>query len=549
MTSAQLQRPAPADSGITAPRLALVLAVLTALFLAVGGQLLRLAWSGQIIGELNRATTDPSARSVHRPTITDRKGRLLAADVELPSLFADPALIVDVEESLDHLAEQLADFDSRELRPLLADKSRRFVWLKRGLSPRQAQTIHDLGLPGLGFRMEPRRVYPQGTLAGHLIGYVGLDNQGLAGIERLIDESRATDSAAAAPLTPLAPVMLTLDLGVQAGLEIELADAMRRYQAAGAAGVLLEADTGAVIAAASLPGVDPMRPADWLNPDKVDRVAAGTYELGSIFKVVTIAQSLDAGLSTPDKIYDVRAPLRVGPYTIRDLHPAGRPLSVRDIFVQSSNVGAGMMALEMGPERLRAFHDKLGLSGPLRWEAGAIAAARSAERWGKAETITISYGHGIAVAPLRFAAASAALVNGGRTVTPTLLLNSRPGGEPRSVLSAETSLRVRELMRRNVTVPTGTGRRADVAGLEIGGKTGTAEMPGERGYTETSVISSFLAVLPASQPRYVLLLLLFEPKPTAESRGQIVAGLTAAPTAGRFLARVAPLLDMPLTNP
>jgi cell division protein FtsI (penicillin-binding protein 3) len=527
---------AKAKPAVVVPRLAVVVAAVAMMFLIVGAQFLRIGFSGFDSPKLVIAA--PIPQSIARAPIVDRHGRLLASDVMAPSLFADPALVVDADDVADRLSEYFPELDAGELRRALSDPLRRFVWIKRSLPPRIAQEIHDLGLPGLAFRYESRRTYPGVRLAGHLLGYVGSDNQGLAGIERMIDQAE-TDHPPA-DTANRHPVRLTIDMGVQHGLEAELADAMQRYRAEGAAGVILDALTGEVRALASLPGADPARPAEARDPARLDRMTGGVYELGSIFKMVTVAMALEHRVATLDTVLDVRVPLTAGRWRFADPHPSARPLTVREIFLRSSNVGAGMLALQAGGETQRAFLDRLGLTSGMRTEAGPIAPPVLPKRWGRAETITISYGHGMAVAPLQFAAAAASLVNGGFAVSPTVVAGAaRPG--PRIVSSA-TSAAMRDLMRRNVTEPKGTGRRADVPGLEIGGKTGTAEMPGKGGYEEKSVISSFLAAFPMSAPRYVSLVMLFEPKATAETSGQIAAGATAAPATARLVARIAPLL-------
>jgi cell division protein FtsI (penicillin-binding protein 3) len=302
------------------------------------------------------------------------------------------------------------------------------------------------------------------------------------------------------------------------------------------------------LGAASLPDVDPSRPDEAQQPDRIDRLRIGTYELGSIFKIMTVAMALDDGVVTLDSVFDVRVPLTIGRYLIRDLHPAGRPLTVREIFVHSSNVGAGRIALATGADRQRAFLARLGLAEPMRTEVGPITAPQLPDRWDSSALVTISYGHGIAVAPLQFAAAAATLVNGGRRVAPTFvvrsgLLASRLQPAER-VIRPQTSAMIRELLRRNVTQPGGTGRRADVPGYEVGGKTGTADIAANGGYRERAVIASFLAAFPMSAPRYVLLVTIHEPKPSAETNGQVTAGLNAAPVAARIIARAAPLLGL-----
>lgn len=520
---------------------ALVLVTLVALaFAIVAAQLVRLGARGQGVVRLHMA--EPVASTFARPDIVDRAGRLLATDVDVHSLFADPVVVPDPDEAVEQLAIELPELDPAETRRLLADHSRRFVWIRRGLTPAIAQRVHDLGIPGLGFRRESKRVYPSGRLAGHVLGGVNLDNAGIAGIERHIDETVGLEQTLAAG-AERAPVRLTIDLGVQHNLEEELAAASATYRAPAAFGLIMDATTGAILAQASVPDTDPSRPSDAADLNRIDRIQIATYELGSIFKLQTVAMALDLGLAKPDSLFDVRAPLQVGPYMVRDLHPAGRPLTLREVFITSSNVGAGQIAQLAGASAQRMFLARLGLLGPMRTEAGPVTPPVLPARWGAAETVTISYGHGLATSPLQYAASAATLLNGGVLVQPTLLWQpSRLPGD--RVVRAETSAALRDLMRRNVTQPNGTGRRADVPGLEVGGKTGTAEIAVAGRYREKSVIASFLAAFPMSAPRYVVLIGLIEPAAVAETRGQITAGVNAAPAAGRIIARTAPLLGV-----
>ena len=393
----------------------------------IGGQLVRLALrSGP---EIKVALAEPLARSWSRPDIVDRNGRLLASDIAVNSLYADPQLILDLDEAIERLAATLPGLDEAELRKSLADRSRRFAWVARGLSPRQAQSVHDLGLPGLAFRVELKRAYPLSALAGHLLGTVNTDNKGLAGIERLLDDTGRVEGVQGPGRMQTQPLRLSIDIGVQHGLAEELKLSASRYSAPAAAGLVLEANSGEILAAVSLPEVDPSRPGDWLDATRSDRLAGGIYELGSIFKTMTIAMALEAGTASLDKLYDVRQPLLAGTYTIKDPYPQGRPLSVRDIFLHSSNVGAGMLALDAGPERQRSFLARLGLTEPMRTEAGPVAPPLLPKHWGTTETVTIGYGHGLALAPLQFAGALATLVNGGTKVAPTLLARNADKGE------------------------------------------------------------------------------------------------------------------------
>lgn len=535
---------APARKSASGPLRTLIATLLMALaFCAVGGQLVHLALSDQ--GEISSSLNEAVGESFARPDIVDRNGRLLATDVEAYSLFADPARILDRDEVVEKLSAIFSDLDSAAVRKDLGDRTRRFVWIRRGLSPRTAQAVHNLGLPGLDFRRELRRAYPGGTLAGHVIGYVNIDNKGVAGIERYVDEMIGVEAVQGATLAERAPVRLSLDMGVQHAVEAELAGAMDRYEAQGAAGIVLDVATGEVLASASLPEVDPAHPNMSLDPARLDKVAGSTFELGSVFKIATIAMAIDAALVTPDTIVDVRESLPAGPFTIRDLHPLKRPMTVAEVFVHSSNVGAAMLALQAGPQRFEEFLRHMQLLDPMKTEAGPIAAPQVPQRWGEVETITAAYGHGLALAPLQFAASASATVNGGHRVLPTFIRRSDDAGHADvKLIGQATSDRMRELMRRNVADAVGTGKRAEVRGYLVGGKTGTAEMPGVGGYQKKAVISSFLAAFPMDRPRYLVFVLIFEPKPTDDARGEVLAALNAAPTAGRVIARIGPLLGM-----
>lgn len=507
-------------------------------FVSVGAQILNLGLTSR--PQMSIAVSEPVATSFSRPDIIDRNGRLLATDVEAPSLFADPAIVIDRDEVVEKLLTVLPELNASELRTALSDRTRRFVWVRRGLSPAVAQRIHNLGLPGLAFRKELRRAYPGGQLAGHVLGAVNVDNKGTAGIEKYIDDAIGVDPVNSATLSTQAPVRLSLDIGVQHALEDELDTAVRRYSTQGAAGLVLDIKTGEIIASASLPRVDPAKATQGTDTATADKIAGGTYELGSVFKTLTVAMALDEGFAKPSSIFDVREPLVAGTHTISDLHSAGRPLSVTEIFTHSSNVGAGMLALQAGPDRTRAFLKKLGLLDVAKTEAGAMPAPQVPQRWERAELITVSYGHGLAVAPLQFATAAASILNGGVSVKPTLL-KYQPGTNAmaKRLVTRETSRSMASMMRVNVMEPGGTGKRADVPGFRVGGKTGTAELAEGGRYNKSAVLSSFLGAFPMDDPQYLTFVLLFEPQGSEETNGQRTASTNAAPVTARLIGRIA----------
>ncbi|MBS0232407.1 MAG: penicillin-binding protein 2 [Proteobacteria bacterium] len=513
-------------------------------FAGVVVQLLILAAAHHV--DVTLAVSEPvAATSFSRPDIVDRNGRLLATDLEAPSIFADPGIIVDRDEVVEKLTTVLPDLDGRQLFRDLSDRSRRFIWVRRGVSPGIAQKVHDLGLPGISFRYELKRAYPGGTMAGHVLGYVDVDNRGISGIERYIDEKVGVDPVHSAVLSSRPPVRLSLDIGVQHALEDELDSAVRRYEADGAAGVVLNIKTGEILASASLPRVDPTWPLQALDQKHIDRMTGGTYELGSVFKTVTLAMAFDKGIATPDTIVDVRKPLEAGRFTVTDFHPSDRPLTVTEVYTHSSNVGAGMLALEAGPEKFEAFLKKLGLLDQMQTEEGALAAPQVPSRWNRISTITAAFGHGIAVAPLQFAAAAATILNNGKTVQPTFLRKFDAGtADGKAIVTAGTSREIAHLMRLNVVNRDGTGGKADVPGYRVGGKTGTADVAGKGGYTSNSVISSFLATFPTDDPQYLTFVVLFEPKGIAATRGHRTAGTNAAPVTGQLIARIAAQLGV-----
>jgi len=524
-------------------RRALVVALLlAAAFLAEAGQLALLGVKG--IGQIRSEPVETISRNIARPDIIDRNGRLLATDVAMPSLFVDPSRVVDRDEVAEKLAEALPGVDQRALLADLSDRTKHFVWVKRALTPAEAERVHDLGLPAVSFRDELRRVYPAGEDGGSVLGFVDADNNGVIGIERYIDEQGLAEATDGTDRSEHPPVALSLDFAVQHALKDELERALSDYGSHAAAGLVLDLHTGEVLADVSLPDFPAGDAASSLAPDRIDRVSGGTFELGSVFKTVTLAMAEDAGILTPGKLFDASQPLAIGPYTIDDFHPTRRKLTAEEVFLHSSNIGASLMAVEVGETAMRAFLQRAGLTSVMTTELGKIAAPQLPEHWSRTTVPTISFGHGIALAPLQFAAAAAGLVRGSGPLQPTFLKVEQPAPGSGPSLKPATAEFLRELLRHNVTNPEGTGKRAHVPGYDVGGKTGTADIAGRGGYGHDGVLSSFLAVWPVSEPRYLSYLLIWAPKSTEADKGQTAAGLTAAPVTGRLIARISPQLGL-----
>ena len=385
---------------------------------------------------------------------------------------------------------------------------------------------------------------PAGATASHVLGFVDVDNRGLAGIETYVDRTGGPSSNPSWGDEGPPPVRLSVDLSVQHAVHAELVGAMKRYKAKAAAGLVLDVHSGEIVALASLPDYDPNRRKQALDKNRFNRVTSGVYEMGSVFKVFTTAGALDSGVTSLDKGYDATHPLKVASFTINDFHAKRRWLSVPEIFIYSSNIGSAKMALDMGRKRHREFLARLGLLGRMETEMGPTAAPIVPRNWSRLNTITIAFGHGVSVTPLQLASSAATLVNGGYKVAPTFLARTRDEARIQSkrVISLQTSDLMRYLLRLNVQK--GSGRRADIAGYRVGGKTGTAEKVVNGRYSRTALMTSFLGMFPMDAPEYLVLVVLDEPQRVAETNGQATAGLNAAPTAGRIVERIGPMLGV-----
>ena len=480
-----------------------------------------------------------------RPDILDRNGEVLATDVRVPSLYGEPRRLIDVDEAVELLTADLPDLDAAELRERLSSR-RGFVWLKRDITPAQQHQIYRQGLPGIGFLNENKRDYPSGLEVAHVIGHVNIDNQGIAGIEKWLDGHglAALHMAGLATDRLQNPVELAIDLRVQHALRDELIAARAKYQTIAAAGVVLNVRTGEIVAMVSEPDYDPNNPHEALDPTRINRLTTGVYEMGSTFKAFTVAMALDCGKATLRSSFDAHNPLHYGKFAIHDFEPMQRALTVPEIFTYSSNIGAARIAMAVGIEGHKAFLRKMGQLDRLRTELPESAEPIVPKRWGELNTITIAFGHGLSVAPLQAVMGIAALMNGGILIPPTFLKRSEAEAQAlgKRVIKPETSELMRYLMRLNVEK--GTASKADVPGYYIGGKTGTADKVVFGRYSKTKVLTDFMAVIPADQPRYLLLIMLDEPHATPETHGFKTSGWNAVPVGGAVVARIAPLLGI-----
>jgi cell division protein FtsI (penicillin-binding protein 3) len=535
---AAVDRPAKARA-----RIGLAIIAFAAVYSVIAARLVMFALASDSHAAHRVVSSDAIATA--RPDILDRNGIVLATDVRVPSLYAEPRRLIDVDEAVELLTADLPDLDANELRERLSSK-RGFVWLRRDITPEQQHEIYRQGLPGIGFLNENKRDYPDGAEISHLIGHVNIDNQGIAGIEKWLDGQglAALHMAGFATDRLQSPIELAVDLRVQHVLREELAAARAKFGALAAAGLVLNVRSGEVLAMVSEPDYDPNNPRQALDPSRINRLTTGVFEMGSTFKAFTVAMALDSGKATLKSTFDARLPLHMGRFDIHDFEAQHRILSVPEIFTYSSNIGAARMALSVGIDGHKAFLKKMGQLDRLRTELPESAEPIVPKRWVNLNTATIAFGHGLSVAPLQAAMGIAAVMNGGTLIPPTFLKRSEADAQAlgKRVIKPETSATMRYLMRLNVEK--GTAAKADVPGYYIGGKTGTADKVVNGRYSKAKVLTDFMAVLPADQPRYLLLILLDEPHATPETHGFTTSGWNAVPTGGAVVARIAPLLGI-----
>jgi len=524
-------------------RLGLAVVLFAGVYCVIGAKLVMFAYMGE--GHGGRRTIGQDAVATARPDILDRRGEILATDVKSPSLFAEPRKLIDVDEAVELLTATLPDLDTKEVRDRLSSK-RGFVWLKREITPQQQREVHRLGIPGIGFLTENKRVYPNGPLVSHEIGLVNIDNQGIAGMEKWLDGQglAALHMAGLASDRLQRPVDLGVDLRVQFAMRDELVKAREKFKAKAAAGLILNVNTGEIVSMVSEPDFDPNNPKEANDPTRINRLTTGVYEMGSTFKILTLAMALDSGKATMNSMWDVRMPLRYGRFAIHDYEPMHRLISLPEVFTFSSNIGAARIALACGVDAHKAFLKKMGQLDRLRTELPESAEPIVPKHWGELNTVTIAFGHGLSVAALQAMIGVAATVNGGLLIPPTFLKRSREDALKlaKQVIKPETSVKMRYLLRLNAEK--GTATKANVPGYYIGGKTGTAEKVVNGRYAKHKLLTDFMAVMPADKPQYLLLIMLDEPQPTPETHGFATAGWNSAPTAAKIIARVAPLLDI-----
>jgi cell division protein FtsI (penicillin-binding protein 3) len=518
------------DTGRT--RLVFAGCVLTFCFLAIAARVVELsALRDHSEPTLPTASAD-AALQTGRADIVDRNGVLVATSLRTPSLYADPTEVLDPARAARRLTTVLTDLPVAAVEAKLRT-TRRFVWLKRSLTPREQHRVNALGIPGLHFLDEWKRVYPQSSLIAHVVGFTDADDRGISGIERSFDDVLRGGRE---------PLTLSIDLRIQHIVRQELATQIQRFEAIGGTGVVLDVNSGETVAMVSLPDYDPNVAGSMTADQRFNRAALGVYEMGSTFKIFNTAMALDAGTVTLRDGYDATKPIRVSRFTINDFHAKKRWLSVPEIFKYSSNIGSVKMAMDVGTEGQKAFLGRLGMLRPVSIELPERGYPLAPSPWRPINTMTISFGHGLSVSPMHLASGVATVVNGG-IKRPVTLLKTEGLVVGEEVLKPSTSKAMRRLMRQ--VVEDGTGRNADAHGYLVGGKTGTAEKAGgRRGYARKSLLSSFVATFPLTDPKFVVLIMVDEPKGQKFSHGYATGGWVAAPAVKRIVERAAPLLGV-----
>lgn len=523
---------------VTYNRIFFVLVIFSLTFIVLSARLFNVTVFGTEVTGV-RSSINIADLQFERGDIVDRNGVLVASNLSTASLFANTKNIPEPKEAAKELTKILPTLAYNDVLKKL-ESGKGFVWIKRNLTPKEQYEINNLGIPGLNFKREEKRVYPHGRLLSHILGNVGVDGHGLSGAEKQFDNLLLSEQSKDEPLK------LSIDVRVQTALYESLSAGVKEFKAIGGNGIVMDVNTGEVVAMASLPDYNPniIRGADVKN--KFNRNTLGVYEMGSIFKALTTAMALDKNVVNMTTTYDITNPIRVGRFEISDFHPRKGPHTIPEIFMHSSNIGTAKMALDVGAKEQQNFLRKLGLLEETKIDLPEKARPMYPKNWKKVNTMTISYGHGIAVTPIQMAAATAAMINGGILYEPRILKAEDENDvieNSKKVIKQSTSDNMRKLLR--LVVEHGTGGKAEVKGYFVGGKTGSAEkLNPEGGYSKNANLSSFIAAFPAYDPKYLLLVVLDEPVGNASTGGYATGGQTAAPIVGKVVERIAPTLGI-----
>ena len=472
---------------------------------------------------------------ISRADIVDRNGTVVATSLPTVSAYACPHEIIDVEEAVEKISFVFRDVDKKDLRKKISS-SKKFLWVKRNLTPQQQQALLNQGIPGIHFLKTERRVYPDCNLFAHVIGGTDVDNLGIAGIEKVFDESLRYSKC---------PIELSVDVKIQHAVRDELLKSIAEFNAVGAAAIVMDISSGEILSLVSIPDFDLNKNSNPEARERFNMVTSSAIEPGSSAKIFNTAMALESGKITPYTQVDARFPLKVGRFTVKDFKGKGTFLSVEEVLKYSSNIGSGKIALEIGVAAQKKFYKHIGLLDSVSCELSEIQHPLYPRSWSDASAITISYGHGIAFSPLHLLTIFSGIVNGGILNNPTLLKKNSPPVN-RRIVSAKTSKQMNALLRLNVTE--GTNRFANVSGYCVGGKSGSAEKAKGGKYSKHLNYCGFIGAFPMTSPQYAVYIVLDEPKASAKTHGYATAGWNAAPTFARIIKRIGPILNVLAKN-
>lgn len=472
-----------------------------------------------------------SPLSVSRADIIDRNGTIIATSLPTVSLYACPRDVLSVDEAVEKITSVFPDINKKDLTDRLKT-SKKFLWIKRNLSPTQEQAVLNQGIPGFYFVRTERRVYPDKNLLAHIIGGTDIDNIGIAGVEKVFDDMLRSSHQ---------PLVLSIDTKIQHAVRDELAKSITDFHALGGAAVVMDISNGEILSLVSLPDFDPNKNTNPAAKERFNMVTSSAIEPGSTAKLFNTAMALESGKVTPFTSFDARFPIKIGRFAIHDFNGKGTFLTVEEILKYSSNIGSAKIAQTIGNTAQKAFFKKLGLLDTVSCELSETQRPIYPKVWTEVSAMTIAFGHGIALSPLHLITTMSGILNNGIVNEPTLIKRARviPG---RRILSEKVSNQMKALMRINVTE--GANRFAEVKGYCVGGKSGTAEKPKRGRYSKTANYAGFVGAFPMTNPKYTVYVVLDEPQATSKTHGYRTAGWNSAPTAGRIIRRIAPILNV-----
>lgn len=466
-----------------------------------------------------------------RADIVDRNNNIIATSLPTVSLYACPHEMIDFDEAAEKTCSVFKDIEKEKFLNRLK-KAKKFLWVKRNLSPTQEQEILNQGIPGFHFLKTEKRVYPDKNLLSHVIGGTDVDNNGIAGIEKVFDEALKSSTQ---------PISLSIDINIQHAVHDELQKAIKEFRAKGGAAIVMKIKTGEIFSLVSLPDFDPNRNENPNSRERFNMATSSAIEPGSCAKIINTAMALETKKITPFSQYDARFPIKIGRFTIHDFHGLETYLSVEDILKYSSNIGSAKIALDVGREYQKSFFKKIGLLDTVACELIETQKPLYPKNWGEVSSMTIAFGHGIALSPLHLTTIISGMLNNGIKNNPTLLKkNSETSGE--RIISEKTAKQIAILMRLNVTE--GANKKAEVKGYFVGGKSGTAEKSNRGRYSKTANYTGFIGAFPMPNPKYSVYVVLDEPQATAKTHGYRTAGWIAAPTAANIIQRIGPMLNV-----